>query len=171
MIGAPSTLIAMAGTAVLLAGLAPAAVGEHVGAPFIPSSNDPTGKGDRIAAPVTAKERSSVSSVELVGVSNATVILRDRDGTILFRSDPLTNTTLVTKDADLPVVTIKEEGVSPVVQQPIPSREGSETPAPAQPGRKTPPGCEAPLSPLAGQGRANRLPGLCLVQLDSGRLL
>ena len=170
MIGAPATLIGMAGTAVLLASLAPAAVGE----PSVKGGSAPAVtqslKGDRVATPVVPKSRASVSSVELVGVSNATVILRDRDGTILFRSDPLTNTTLVAKDADLPVVTLKEQGTSPVVQQPIPSREGSEAPQPPQ-GKTTLPGCEAPLSPLANRGVASRTPGLCLVELQKNQVL
>lgn len=170
MIGAPATLIGMAGTAVLLASLAPSAVG-------LPSTGlDPSVaitdslKGDRIAAPVAATTRASVSSVELVGVSNATVILRDRSGAILFRSDPLTNTTLVTKDADLPVVTLKEQGTSPVVQQPIPSREGRETQQPPQ-SKTTLPGCEAPLSPLAHRSLTSRIPGLCLVGLEANPVL
>jgi hypothetical protein len=170
MIGAPATLIGMAGTAVLLASLAPAAVGHPSTRPDATVAVADSLKGDRIATPVAAKTRASVSSVELVGISNATVILRDRSGAILFRSDPLTNTTLVTKDADLPVVTLKEQGTSPVVQQPIPSREGSETPQPPQ-GRTTPPGCEAPLSPLASRSLTNRIPGLCLVGLEVNPVL
>jgi hypothetical protein len=167
MIGAPATLIGMAGTALLVASLAPAAVGGRPpGADAVFASG--SSKGDRLALPV-AKERSSVSSVELVGISNTTVILRDRNGLILFRSDPLTNTTLVTKDADLPVVTLKEEGTSPVVQRPIQSHEGSETPSAPQ--KKSVPGCEAPLSPLAGRGPSDRMPGLCLVELEAHQVL
>jgi len=169
MIGAPATLTGMAGMAVLLASFAPAAVGGHPSAQVAPAASVEIRKGDRITPPVAAKNRASVSSVELVGVSNATVILRDRSGAVLFRSDPLTNTTLVTKDADLPVVTLKEERTSPVVRHPILSREGSEAPQPPQ-GRTTMPGCEASLSPLAKSG-ASRVPGLCLVELEGGRLL
>jgi len=170
MIGAPATLIGMAGMAFLLASLAPAAVGHPSTRSDASAALADSLKGDRIAIPVAAKTRATVSSVELVGVSNATVILRDRSGAILFRSDPLTNTTLVTKDADLPVVTLKEQGTSPVVQQPIPSREGSETQPPPR-SKTPPPGCEAPLSPLASRSLANRMPGLCLVGLETNPIL
>src|SRR4051794_12416310 len=90
MIGAPATLTGMAGMAVLLASFAPAAVGGHPSAQVAPAASVEIRKGDRITPPVAAKNRASVSSVELVGVSNATVILRDRSGAVLFRSDPLT---------------------------------------------------------------------------------
>jgi hypothetical protein len=168
MIGAPATLIGMAGTALLVASLAPAAIGGRPPGGEAVFAATPSAKGDRLAAPV-AKERASVSSVELVGISNTTVILRDRNGLVLFRSDPLTNTTLVTKDADLPVVTLKEEGTSPVVQRPIQSHEGSETPSAPQ--KKSLPGCEAPLSPLASRSSSDRMPGLCLVELETHQVL
>src|SRR3954453_23874614 len=161
MIGAPAILTVTVGTAVFLASFAPAFVSDRPTGRSDSIALAETHRGDRVAAPLAAKERALVSSVELVGVSNATVILRDRSGAILFRSDPLTNTTLVTKDADLPVVTLKEQGTSPVVQRPIPSREGSETQPPPR-SKTPPPGCEAPLSPLASRSLANRMPGLCL---------
>jgi hypothetical protein len=168
MIGIPATLIGMAGTAVLLASLAPSGlIGSYH--PGQSQAHAGVGKMDRLSAPVPAKERATVSSVELVGVSKAIVILRDRNGTILFRSDPLTNTTLIAKDTDLPVVTLKEEGSSPVVHQPIPSREGNEPPPPKERAKRVP-GCEAPVSPLAGQGR-DRLPGLCLVEAGERQII
>jgi hypothetical protein len=166
MIGIPATLVGMAGTAVLLASLAPVALGpEQTGAQQASVENV---RSDRLARPIPAKTRASVSSVELVGVSNATVILRDRNGVVLFQSDPLTNTTLIAKDVDLPVVTLKEEGTSPVVQQPIPSREGNESPPAMR--TKSVPGCETAVSPLARAGR-DRKPGLCLVDSQVGRVI
>ena len=168
MFGIPATLIGATGTAVLLASLAPVALGgnQQASTALAPAHSV---KADRISPPIPAQQRTSVSSVEVVGVSNATVILRDRSGAVLYRSDPLTNTTLVAKDADLPVVTLKEESVSPVVRQPVPSREGNEVPATK--GRtKSVPGCEAPVSPLASQGR-DRMPGLCLVEAFHRRVI
>jgi hypothetical protein len=168
MIGIPATLIGMAGTAVLLASFVPSGlIGSYHSGPS--QAHAGAGKMDRLSPPVPAKERATVSSVELVGVSKAIVILRDRNGTILFRSDPLTNTTLIAKDTDLPVVTLKEEGVSPVVQQPLPSREGNEPPPPKERAKRVP-GCEAPVSPLAGQGR-DGLPGLCLVEASERHVI
>jgi hypothetical protein len=169
MIGIPATFVGLTGTAVLLASLVPVALGGMPPAHSLPAAGAHHAKADRISQPVPAKERASVTSVELVGISNATVILRDRTGAVLFRSDPMTNTTLVSKDADLPVVTLKEEGISPVVQQPIRSREENEPPAPRE-RAKSVPGCEAPVSPLASQGR-NRMPGLCLVDVGPRRLI
>ncbi len=194
MIHTPATLLAVAGTAFVLASYAPAALearamlfqdgvaamaslDARAPAPqeHIPQTASMTGKGDRLSAPrPEPRERSSVSVVEIVGLTQATVILRDRDGAILFRSDPVSGTTFVAKGADLPVVTIKEAPAAPVSQQaPEPSsveglspkREGREAPDPGE-RRQRRIGCETALSPLA-RGGAQQAPGRCLAQASS----
>ncbi|WP_262270917.1 MULTISPECIES: hypothetical protein [Microvirga] len=124
-------------------------------------------KGDRIAAPVPASRPAAVSIVELVGVSNAAVILRDRDGKVLYKSDPRSGITTFARDTDLPVVTLKEEVPGPVAQHPVRRQEGSETPQnqSQKPKSRNPIGCVGDVSPLA-RASANRMPSLCLASLE-----
>ena len=68
---------------------------------------DRTNKGDRLAAP-RANVRSRVAVVEVVGVSDTAIVYRDREGRVLFRTDPVANVTVITKDVELPEVTVRE---------------------------------------------------------------
>lgn len=122
-------------------------------------------KGDRIAEPLPASNRVAVSVVELVGVSQATVILRDRDGKVLYRSDPQSGITTFSKNTELPVVTLKEEVQGPGVQHPASRREGTEMPQEQKPKPRNPVGCMGDVSPLA-KASANRMPSLCLAHLE-----
>ena len=121
---------------------------------------DRGGKGHRLPARPITREPSRIMAVELVGLSGTTVILRDRDGTVVYRSDPVTNTTLVGKDADIPSVTVKEAADSTVQRQPARRMETKEQPA-TQPKRPMPVGCEGVVSVLVDQD-SRRIPGLCL---------
>jgi hypothetical protein len=121
---------------------------------------DRSGKGHRLPAEPSARQPSRVTAVELVGLSQTTVILRDRDGTVIYRSDPVTNTTLVGKDVDFPTVTIKEAADSTAQRQPARRMESKEQPA-TQPKRPMPVGCEGVVSILVDQD-SRRVPGLCL---------
>jgi len=123
-------------------------------------------KTSRLAPPRPSASRASVTTVELVGLGAATVVLRNEAGHIVFRSDPQSNVTYLAKDVDLPVITIKEEAGSPVVEKPVrPAREqedASDTPV-----RKTSPvGCMGALSPLV-KSEASRRPSLCLAALEA----
>jgi len=172
MLDTPATFIAMAGTAFLVASYAPTTL--ETRAPLareaVPVVASPSGKGDRLQAPRPNPDRSTVSVVEVVGLTQATVVLRDRDGTILYRSDPLSNTTLVSKDAEIPVVTLKEAPQSPVVQrspagrEPEMTREGGDQP-PTADRKKRPFACESAVSPLA-RG-AEQAPGRCLADAST----
>ncbi|MBM6592575.1 hypothetical protein [Microvirga pudoricolor] len=130
-------------------------------------------KADRLSKPVRAEDRSTVTTVELVGIGKATVILRDEAGKIVYRADPQSNTTFFAKDVDLPVVTIKEEAASPVAQRPVniktePKVEREN--ALEEPKRKSNPvGCLGALSPLV-KSEASKTPSLCLASLETGRL-
>ncbi|MBF9195326.1 hypothetical protein [Microvirga terrestris] len=126
--------------------------------------NAPT-KGDRMLAPVPSTNPATVSIVELVGVAQAAVILRDRDGTVLYKSDPLTGTTIYARDTDLPVVTLKEEMQAPATQHPVSQREGNEAPSGPKPKMRKPVGCLGDVSPLA-KASADRMPSLCLALLE-----
>jgi len=172
MFRTPATVIGLAGAAFMAGGLAPNAFGTA-------AKSDTTfdraalqqqvlasAKADRIQAPVPAQDRLTVSVVELVGVSRATVILRDRNGQVLYSSDPEAGTTTFSKNTDLPVVTLKEEDRGPAVQQhPASRREGNEAPSTSPQKRRNPIGCMGDVSPLA-RASAGRSPSLCLALLD-----
>lgn len=155
MFQVPATVMGMIGSAFMVASFSPGAVGRagnDVSAPApLSQSVVATAKGDRVAAPVMATERRSVSVVELVGVSNVKVVLKDTSGEILFQSDPRSNTTYFSKDTDLPVITLKEEASSDVRRTPVTRQSGEETTAPKRRGQ--PHGCLGAVSPLAQAGK------------------
>jgi len=155
----------MAGTALLLASAVPESFASQFRFGEATAVQDQV-KADRLAPPVAAKARATVSSVEVIGLSDARVVLRDRNGEILFRSDPVTNTTLVAKDSELPVITLKETATSSVVRQPVSSDGHEHDATPSEDRRQATPGCEGPVSPLVKQAQG-RGPGLCVVQLET----
>ena len=121
-------------------------------------------KGDRLAVWSNDIQPNTVSIVEVVGLTQATVILRGDDGEILYRADPRSGTTTFSKNTQLPVLTLKEEMRSPAAQHPpVIRREGNEQPSTEK--RRTPVGCVGDVSPLA-RASANRMPSLCLASLE-----
>jgi hypothetical protein len=122
-------------------------------------------KGDRMMAPVPSANPATVSIVELVGVAQATVILRDRDGKVLYKSDPQAGTTIYARDTDLPVVTLKEAVQVPASQHPVSQRQGNESPREEKQKTRKPVGCLGDVSPLA-KASADRMPSLCLALLQ-----
>ena len=79
-------------------------------------SEPPLSRGDRIAMPVRAPiaygdldPAAVVSHVELIGPKGTVVEFRDPRGKIVFRSDPLSNTTVVARDAIIPSFTSREK--------------------------------------------------------------
>ncbi|MGF9759562.1 hypothetical protein AAII07_30645 [Microvirga sp. 0TCS3.31] len=131
----------------------------------LPQRMNAPAKGDRMMVPVPSANPQTVSTVELVGVTQATVILRDRDGKVLYKSDPATGTTIYARDTDLPVVTLKEERQAPATQHPVSQREGNEAPSEPKPKMRKPVGCLGDVSPLA-KASADRMPSLCLALLQ-----
>jgi hypothetical protein len=122
-------------------------------------------KGDRVAGPVRIGNPASVSIVEVVGVTDAAVILRDRDGQVLYKSDPRTGVTTFARNTELPVLTLKEELQSQPSQHPAIRREGNEAPQQQKQKTRNPVGCMGDVSPLA-KASVNRMPSLCLASLD-----
>ena len=171
MLGFSGPLVGLAGTAILAVTFTQNAMSNAPGG----TAGKPSGveiqvvataaKSSRLEAPRPNASRSSVTTVELVGLGAATVILRDEAGHVVFRSDPKANVTYFAKDVDLPVITIKEEASSPIVQKPVrPAREQED--ASDAPVRKTSPvGCTGALSPLV-KSEASRRPSLCLAALE-----
>ncbi|PVE22137.1 hypothetical protein DC522_22775 [Microvirga sp. KLBC 81] len=122
-------------------------------------------KGDRLMPARAAEKAVSISIVEIVGLTHATIILRGSNGEVLYRSDPRSGITTMAKNTDLPILTMKEDLQRPAVQHPpATQREGSDEGA-RKPKRQTPVGCMGDVSPLASAS-ANRMPSLCLASLE-----
>jgi len=114
-----------------------------------------SGKGDRLTAVKPAAAQNSISTVEVIGLSNAGIVYRGDDGRVLFRVDPVSNATLVSKDVVLPEVTIRENYRSPVRTLPVETTTPAQTNAPVEtnnaPAKPVPilDGCDPSFSPLA----------------------
>jgi hypothetical protein len=109
-----------------------------------------TAKGDRMRTAQRPAEQNSVATVEVIGLRNAGIVYRDQEGRVLFRVDPVSNATLVSKDVVLPEVTIRENYRSPVRTLPVTPGttpvQTNNTPAKPTP---IPDGCDPSFSPLA----------------------
>ena len=111
-------------------------------------------KADRIAAPRTdiGSDR-KVVTVEVVGVQDAAIVYRDRDGRVLFQTDPLANVTVISKAFVLPQVTVRETPRSTPAPVLMPHNPEA---APA-----IPVGCDPVASPIVEPALA-RVIGRCL---------
>lgn len=72
-------------------------------------------RGDRLVAPVKptltyqdVDPAAVVSHVELIGPKGAVVEFRDPAGNLVYRSDPVNNTTVVSKNVIIPSFTVRE---------------------------------------------------------------
>jgi hypothetical protein len=122
---------------------------------------DRSHKGDRLAAPqrAVAQDRPVVTTVEVVGVRDTAIVYRSRDGSVLFRTDPLANVTIVAKDSSLPEVTVREHSEAVPERRPVKTlREGDKD--------KRLEGCDPLVSPLAGP--LSQVPGRCIAGLAGG---
>ena len=77
---------------------------------------------------------------------------------MLFRTDPLSNATLVAKDVILPEITIRDSGRSTISPVPI------DAPVRAQERPKLPPGCDTAFSPLTLPA-LSRVPSRCVAEI------
>ena len=128
-------------------------------------------KGDRLAPPAVSGRKVVVSAVEVVGARRTSIVYRDRDGHVLFRSDPLRHVTLAVKNAVLPQVTIRDDQntrvapQNPHVAPQNPHVAPSAAPDAASDPGPLAPGCDSAVSPLAAPLLA-RKPSRCLASLD-----
>jgi hypothetical protein len=120
---------------------------------------DRTNKADRLAAPRSSAARSQVAVIEVVGVNNTAVVYRDRDGRLLFRTDPVANVTLIAKDVQLPEVTIRESKSTVPTKMPVKTIQESDRKRPLD-------GCDPLVSPLAGS-TLSHVPGRCIAARDA----
>jgi len=110
-------------------------------------------KGDRLGPVRLPGTDHKVATVEVVGIRDAAIVYRDRDGRVLFETDPLSNVTVVSRGFVLPQLTVREtprSSTAPVE----PMHEFHATPP-------IPIGCEPLASPIA-QPRLAHMTGRCL---------
>src|SRR5690242_9749973 len=112
-------------------------------------------KSDRMAPPRLHRgAESTVSTVEVIGIRDATIVYRDRDGRVLFQTDPLSNVTVISRGFVLPQLTVRETSRSPAAPVEAPRQTHQTRPV-------IPVGCEPVASPIA-QPTLAHLTGRCL---------
>ncbi len=131
------------------------------------SSINRQAKSDRGAPARATPTTASIATVEVIGLRDAAIVYRDRDGRELFRTDPLNNVTVVTKGLQLPEITVRQDNSS--VVRPIPVNEIQEQvrerkPVPRE--RKVPMGCEPSFSPVAAPSLGHHT-GRCVARLEA----
>ena len=131
----------------------------------IPTSMNRALKGDRMSSGLRRGDENIVTTVEVVGIRHASVIYRDRDGRILFRTDPLSNVTIVAKDVVMPELTVRETMRSTPARIEVPA--GLQAPP-------IPVGCEPVVSAIAEPGLSrhlSRVTGHCVSQRNDDAAL
>lgn len=119
-------------------------------------------KADRLATRAMRPGASVAPvSVEIVGSTPLNLIMRARDGSVLYHVDGATGTTSVARDGDLPAVTIRAGSEAPAITAPS-AQQAPAAPAP-QPSRIIRVGCEGAVSSLVSAEARRMLPGRCLV--------
>jgi len=119
-----------------------------------------TAKADRLPSSRLTPRPAVVIAVELVGVNGTSLILRDQRGAVVYHSDPLTGTTVVSKNADIPNVTLKDTAQYPLILRSQSAPEGPERRGGGAK-RSVPTGCEAAVSPLV-RNEARRVTSRCV---------
>lgn len=102
-----------------------------------------------------------ITTVEVVGVEDAAIVYRDRDGNVLFKTDPVSNVTVVTKGVVLPEVTIRKLAASSV--QVLPVESIRPTLSPTAPGD----GCESSVTAYTAGAELAREPSRCITQIPN----
>lgn len=140
-------------------------------------------KSDRSAIATTAQDQvRNITTVEVVGLRDAAIVYRDREGRVLYQTDPLTNVTMISKGVVLPEITVREtasSAVRPVATQVQPttvrtenrptasSRDPQPQPASLPEKRKPiPEGCDPAASPIAAPQMAQIL-SKCMVEIPT----
>ncbi len=111
-------------------------------------------KGDRLAPP-RAGVQTTVATIEVVGVHDAAIVYRDRAGNVLYRTDPVSNVTVIAKGVKLPDITVRRDLGSSIRPLPIevPDKTSEKSPMPI--------GCEPAVSPIASPSLSH-LTGRCI---------
>jgi len=125
-------------------------------------------KGDRGATARPAQTATHIATVEVVGLRDAAIVYRDRDGRELFRTDPVSNVTIVTKGLQLPEVTVRQYNSSVVKPVPVDvlQEQARDRKPPNGRERKLPIGCEPSFSPVAAPSLAHHT-GRCMARHET----
>jgi hypothetical protein len=108
-------------------------------------------KGDRLTPPVAADAADSAfASVEVAGRFDSAVIIRDKDGRLLYSADPVSQTTVIAKRM------MTRERSSPVE-----NLEPADPKRAVSPHGEMPDGCEGAFSPYAAPRMAHII-GRCI---------
>lgn len=137
---------------------------------------DRSGRGDPAGHRSPSRPEHAIATVEIIGLDAAVVVFRDRGGRELYRTDPVANTTVVTRGVVLPEVTLSDGRRGNPVPMAI-DNAGSPAPAATVPAegrdqeteraRDTlPEGCEPAGSLLSPLG-ASSIRARCLTSLDA----
>lgn len=118
-------------------------------------------KGDALPKVANGETPKRITAVEVVGVEDAAVVYRDRNGNILFKTDPVSNVTVVTKGVVLPEVTIRALADSSV--QKVPLDGFRPTLSPTAPGS----GCESSVTAHTVGEELARTPSRCITQIPN----
>jgi len=110
-------------------------------------------KGDRLGPTSLRAPKDAVATVEVVGIRDTAIVYRDRDGRVLFQTDPLSNITVVSRGFVLPQLTVRETSQSTTAPIEPPHEPNAKPPIPI--------GCEPLASPIA-QPRLSHMTGRCL---------
>jgi hypothetical protein len=132
------------------------------------SSINRAAKGDRGAMPRPAPAAARIATVEVVGLHDAAIVYRDREGRELFRTDPVNNVTIMTKGLQLPEVTVRQHSnsaVKPVPLDVLHDQQARDRKPPTPRERKVPIGCEPSFSPVAAPSLAHHT-GRCVAHLQ-----
>jgi hypothetical protein len=129
-----------------------------------------TAKGDRLAKVSGSQAPAKVSVVEVVGVRDTAVVYRDRDGRVLFHTDPVANVTIVAKGVVLPEVTVRESADATTTKVPVSQTPPTNTPVRTlqeEDKKAKLVGCDPLVSPLAGS-TLSRVAGRCIASMATG---
>lgn len=142
-------------------------------APALQTSINREAKGDLLAPGASASPKSNrISVIEVIGVSDAAVVYRDRGGQLLFKTDPLSNMTVVAKNTVLPEITVRESEQDEVMPVPVETLKNKPAAIRELPNdtaeRKIPEGCESAFSTFIVPSQKNKA-GRCLSSLDDAR--
>jgi len=147
--------------ALVSAGFSPLEHERTLSAPTQSAQINRNAKTDAMAKVANNDAPRRITSVEVVGVEDAAIVYRDRDGNILFKTDPVSNVTVVTKGVVLPEVTIRELANSEVQMVPVDSIRP--TLSPTAPGD----GCESSVTAHTAGEELARVPSRCITQLGN----
>jgi hypothetical protein len=114
-------------------------------------------KANALPVPAANSVRPEIKFVEVIGVRDAAIVYRDREGNVLFQTDPLKNVTVVSKNVALPEITIRDTQATEVERLPV------ESSRPAKPH-----GCESAFARPSPES-LTRTSSRCITALPSTR--